>query len=200
MIIGINERTQSEKRLTQSEKILLTAFDCISSKGYANTSMRDIADAAGVALSQLNYHYKNKEGLFIEVINLTTEKYLKEIECHLNDGTSPQKKMSDLLLYFREMLEKNSKTFRVLYDFTSLALWSPIFGEKLKNLFRDTSDLIEKNILQDNHLKNNIRRYSSREISRMLSGAMFGIAVQVLLDPVEKELPNALNAIELVFD
>jgi hypothetical protein len=34
----------------------------------------------------------------------------------------------------------------------------------------------------------------------MLSGAMFGIAVQVLLDPTEKELPNALNAIELVFD
>ena len=72
------------------------------------------------------------------------------------------KKMSDLLLYFREMLEENSKTFRVLYDFTSLALWSPTFGEKLKNLFKDTSDLIEKNILQDNHLKNNIRRYSSR--------------------------------------
>jgi AcrR family transcriptional regulator len=45
-----------EKRINQSKKILLTAFECISSKGYANTSMRDIADAAEVALSQLNYH------------------------------------------------------------------------------------------------------------------------------------------------
>ena len=52
-----------EKRINQSKKILLTAFECISSKGYANTSMRDIADAAEVALSQLNYHYKNKEDL-----------------------------------------------------------------------------------------------------------------------------------------
>lgn len=189
-----------EKRINQSEKILLTAFECISSKGYANTSMRDIADAAGVALSQLNYHYKNKEGLFIEVINLIIEKYLQATEYHITVGDSPKEKMSNLLLYFREMLEKNPKSFRVLYDFTSLALWSPTFGEKLKNLFNDTSDLIENNILQDNYLKNNIRRYSSREISRMLSGAMFGIAVQVLLDPMEKELPSALNAIELVFD
>ncbi len=193
MIIDTNEPTQSEK-------ILLAAFDCISSRGYANTSMRDIADVAGVALSQLNYHYKNKEGLFIEVINLAIEKYLKEIECHLNVGASPQEKMFYLLFYFRGMLEKNPKTFRVLYDFTSLALWSEIIGEKLKNLFNDVSDLIEKNILQDDHLKKNIRRYSSREISRMLSGAMFGIAVQVLLDPMEKELPSALDAIELVFD
>lgn len=188
------------KKNNQCKKILLSAFDCISSKGYANTSMRDIADAAEVALSQLNYHYKNKEGLFIEVINFTIQNYLQEIENHITMGNSPKEKMSSLLIYFREMLEKNPKSFRLLYDFTSMALWQPAFGETLKNLFNDTSDLIEKNILQDNHLKNNIRRYRSRDISRMLSGAMFGIAVQVLLDPTEKELPSALNAIELVFD
>jgi len=189
-----------EKRINQSKKILLTTFECISSKGYANTSMRDIADAAEVALSQLNYHYKNKEGLFIEVINFTIQNYLQEIENHITMGNSPKEKMSSLLIYFKEILEKNPKSFRLLYDFISLALCQPAFGETLKNLFNDTSDLIEKNILQDNHLKNNIRGYRSRDISRMLSGAMFGIAVQVLLDSTEKELPSALNAIELVFD
>lgn len=191
---------ESLKKSNQSMKILLSAFDCISSKGYANTSMRDIADASEVALSQLNYHFKNKEGLFLEVINFTIHNYLQEIENHITMGNSPKEKISSLLIYFREMLEKNPKSFRLLYDFTSMALWQPAFGETLKNLFNETSDLIEKNILHDNHLKNNIRRYQSRDISRMLSGAMFGIAVQVLLDPTEKELPSALNAIELVFD
>ena len=36
-----------------------------SQRGYANVSMRDIARQAGVAISQIAYHYKNKEGLFI---------------------------------------------------------------------------------------------------------------------------------------
>jgi len=49
---------------TQSGKILLAAYSCISTSGYANVSMRNIADEAGVVLSQLNYYYKNKEGLF----------------------------------------------------------------------------------------------------------------------------------------
>lgn len=63
-------------KLNQSEKILLAAFKCISSKGYANVSLRDIADEAGVVLSQLNYYYKNKEGLFTEVVKMMIGKYL----------------------------------------------------------------------------------------------------------------------------
>jgi len=55
-------------RQSQSEKILSAAYGCISTRGYANVSLRDIADEAGVALSQLHYYYKSKEGLFKEVV------------------------------------------------------------------------------------------------------------------------------------
>ena len=49
-------------------KILISAFECISTNGYANVSLRDIASEAGVALSQINYYFNNKEGLFVEVV------------------------------------------------------------------------------------------------------------------------------------
>ncbi|MBS3973119.1 MAG: helix-turn-helix transcriptional regulator, partial [Erysipelotrichia bacterium] len=61
---------------SQPEKILIAAFEVISSKGYANVSTRDIADKAGVVLSQLNYYFKNKEGLFKEVVRMMVDKYL----------------------------------------------------------------------------------------------------------------------------
>jgi AcrR family transcriptional regulator len=54
------------KNASQAERIFNAAFKCISTKGYANVSLRDIANEAGVVLSQLNY-YKNKEGLFKKV-------------------------------------------------------------------------------------------------------------------------------------
>ena len=38
-----------------SQKILDAAYRCIAQKGYARASLRDIAEDAGVALSQLNY-------------------------------------------------------------------------------------------------------------------------------------------------
>lgn len=64
----------STEKFTQSQKILDTAFKCISERGYANVSLRDIANEAGVVLSQLHYYYKNKEGLFTEVIKVMGKK------------------------------------------------------------------------------------------------------------------------------
>jgi AcrR family transcriptional regulator len=186
------------KKANQSERILQTAFECISSKGYANVSMRDIADEAGVALSQLTYHYKNKDGLLTEVIKMMIQEYLIEVEEHLRKGVTPKEKLSDLITYFQEVLEENPKLFKMFYDFTSMSLWSAQFSNLLRNLFDNLVNLIEKYVLDDIPLKSNLRTYTPKSIARMLLGAMFGTAIQVILDPQEKKLPEALNAIELL--
>lgn len=186
------------KKANQSERILQTAFECISSKGYANVSMRDIADEAGVALSQLTYHYKNKDGLLTEVIKMMIQEYLIEVEEHLRKGVTPKERLSDLITYFQEVLEENPKLFKMFYDFTSMSLWSAQFSNLLRNLFENLVNLIEKYVLDDIPLKSNLRTYTPKSIARMLLGAMFGTAIQVILDPQEKKLPEALNAIELL--
>lgn len=187
------------KRTNQSERILQTAFECISSKGYASVSMRDIADEARVALSQLTYHYKNKDGLLTEVIKMMIQEYLLEVEEHLKKGSTPKEKLSELIAYFQGMLAENPKLFKMFFDFTSMSLWSAQFSQLLQNLFDNLVNLIEKYILNDIPLKSNLRKYSPKSIARMLLGAMFGTVIQVILDPQEKEIPEALNAIELLF-
>ena len=72
--------------INQSQKILDAAFKCISKNGYANVSMRSIAEEANVVLSQVNYYYKNKEGLFIEVIRTLSKRYLVQFEECLKIG------------------------------------------------------------------------------------------------------------------
>ncbi|MDS1028897.1 TetR/AcrR family transcriptional regulator [Bacillota bacterium LX-D] len=191
---------QDAETKNQSEKILLAAFHCISSKGYANVSLRDIANEAGVVLSQLNYYYKNKEGLFTEVIKLMAQKYLREVEQCLQKGDVPKDKISSLIKYFREMLKSNPALFRMLYDLTGLALWSSSFKDLLCNLFKGLSDLIEKHILHDIPMKENLERYSPKSIARMILGAMLGTAIQVILDSEEENLPQALNAVEIIFE
>jgi AcrR family transcriptional regulator len=196
---GSNVMRNEMKRTNQSERILQTAFECISSKGYASVSMRDIADEAGVALSQLTYHYKNKDGLLTEVIKMMIQEYLLEVEEHLKKRSTPKEKLSELIAYFQGMLAENPKLFKMFFDFTSMSLWSAQFSQLLQNLFDNLVNLIEKYILNDIPLKSNLRKYSPKSIARMLLGAMFGTVIQVILDPQEKEIPEALNAIELLF-
>jgi AcrR family transcriptional regulator len=183
----------------QSEKILLAAYNCISSRGYANVSLRDIADEAGVALSQLSYYYKNKEGLFKEVIKMMTQKYLLEIDKCLKKESTPQARLNSLIIYFRDMLKYNSGLFKLLCDFISMAIWSVSFRGLIINLFRELAAMIEKYILNNISMKG-LEEYSSKSLSRMILGAMLGTAIQVLLDSEEDALPEALNSMHIFFE
>ena len=174
----MNEKTNET---SQSQRILNAAFKCISSKGYANVSLRDIADEAGVVLSQLNYYYKNKEGLLIEVINMLAQQYLHEIEDTLKKGESADEKVVQLINFFQEMLRKKPDLLKLLFDLTSMALWSNSLQELLCNLFSDVTNLIEKYILHSPSDKEKFESYSSVALSRIILGTMFGTSIQVML-------------------
>ena len=191
---------QESEKMPQSQKILEAAFHCIATKGYANVSLRDIADEAGVVLSQLNYYYKNKEGLFTEVIKAAIQKYLLEIEVNLREGATINEKMALLVKYFQEVLVETPELFRLLYDFIGMSIWSDSFAKLLRQLFQELSDLIEENVLKNLAPNGKFAGHSSKAIARMIIGALFGITIQSILDPEKETLSDALKMIPIVFE
>jgi Transcriptional regulator len=183
----------------QSERILNAAFNCISSKGYANVSLRDIAEEAGVVLSQLNYYYKNKEGLLTEVIKTLAQKYLSEIEWELRKGNLAKEKLHNIINYFKKILEEQPGLFKLLYDVTGMALWSSKFRELLQGMYANLSNLIEKYIVNDYSNNKSEKQYSSKALSRMILGTFIGTAIQIVINQEEDSI-DSLNAIETIFE
>lgn len=192
-------KAKTEKS-TQAQKILTAAFHCISTKGYAHVSLRDIADEAGVVLSQLNYYYKNKEGLFIEVIKVAIGKYLRKIEVNLQKGATIKEKLSFLTKDFQKMLSETPELFRLLYDFIGMSIWSDSFGKLLRQLFQEISDLIEETVLSNLSENDRFTGYSPKAVARMISGALFGIAIQSILDPETETLSDALKILPVMVE
>lgn len=64
MIVNEPQKTADNNK----NRILLTAQKLFSEKGYRNTSIRDIADRVGTNCSMINYHFKTKENLYIQII------------------------------------------------------------------------------------------------------------------------------------
>jgi AcrR family transcriptional regulator len=192
-----------EKRIektSQSQKILQTAFQCLSTRGYANVSMRDIADEAGVALSQLNYYYKNKEGLFTEVVKMMMHQYLHEVEEKLKSTKNAKEKIASLVKYFNELIRKNPELLRLFIDFTAQSLWLPSFRRQLKNLFADLSEMIEKSILAGTVINKNLREYSSRSVAKLVLGALYGTSIQIMLDSDEDKAFDSLNLVGMILN
>lgn len=188
------------KNTNQAERILNAAFKCISTKGYANVSSRDIANEAGVALSQLNYYYKNKEGLFKKVVEMLSKKYFNEIEDNLKKGTTGSESSVYLIKYFKEMLINKPELFKILFDLASMALWSESLKKLLKELFDGLTKLIEKYIVNNSTDHEKLKTYSSLSSSRLILGTLLGTSIQVMLTDEKEDCLNALSTLKLILD
>lgn len=60
------------------EALLSGAKSCLLEKGYARTTARDIAEAAGVSLAAIGYHFRSKEALLTEALMLAIEDWDKD--------------------------------------------------------------------------------------------------------------------------
>lgn len=187
------------KKVSQYEKILEAAYSCLSKGGYANVSLRQIAREADVALSQLHYYFGSKQELFKAIMKKMTTQFVTGIENHLKNTETPIERTSYVVKYFQKILTQNPELIRLLWDFTSLALWSDSFRELLDNLYKDLSDIIEEYILNSNLIKDGIKEHDSKLIARMILGSMLGIGVQILIDSEGEKFMDSLDIIKSIF-
>ena len=97
---------------TQEEQILEAAYTCIAREGYANVSLRQIAQEAGVAVSQISYHFKNKEGLLLAVISQAADRYNKLLKENIALSQSPAERGQRLISLFKDALLKDAGLFK----------------------------------------------------------------------------------------
>src|SRR5580692_5997041 len=78
--------------MTNREALLNAAKQCLLDKGYARTTARDIASAAGVSLAAIGYHFSSKEALLTEALLLAFGEWDQDLQRALQasvplDGT-----------------------------------------------------------------------------------------------------------------
>lgn len=80
MIVYTNRTVGKNKNMnTTKEKILEKAKKLFAKKGYESTSMSEVAAAANIEKSSLYYFFKNKEGLFIEILESIWKELIHDI-------------------------------------------------------------------------------------------------------------------------
>ena len=73
------------------------AIHCFAEQGYAETSLRDIAAAAGINLGRLHYYFGSKTDLVTFAIRRYKSSYITNLNCHVpsNEGKSARHKRDD---------------------------------------------------------------------------------------------------------
>ncbi|MFZ0579765.1 MAG: TetR/AcrR family transcriptional regulator [Candidatus Acidiferrales bacterium] len=182
--MAVKRRSIAKQKKHTGQRILSAAFKCISTKGSASVSLRDIADEAGVVLSQLNYYYDNREQLFAAVLRWMKEDYIANVEARMDSFGTLNEKARFLIQYNQDLLQTNRRLYRAFLDFFGLALWSPSFKKEMNGFLNDILRVIERQIeprtARDAH--------SPAALATMILGTTFGIAMQYLMNPEREEI------------
>jgi len=141
-LLDLNKRLTLPAKLEYMEdsrsKILKSSAKLFVQNGYDGTSVRQIAQDAGVNVAMISYYFKSKEGVLIDLITETAKKLREKKE-----------KIERLDL---EPRERVTKLFLAITDhFVDHDLVGYVFGTELSlNRNKNIVDLILP-IVQENH-------------------------------------------------
>jgi AcrR family transcriptional regulator len=191
------------KREITSGRILDAAYQSIANRGWGAVTLREIAEESGVALSQLSYYFGNKDGLFAAVLERMQREYAENLAAKLRDATSLQERLEKLIDYNRLLLKENTDLYRNFLEFFNFAMASPEFKKQVTAFLTRISRAIEEQITQKQQFKQKLDSYSSSAVTQFILSASFGISLQHLLAPKNKDVEAGFDiiksALEIVF-
>ena len=91
-----------------TEKIVSTALKLFCEKGYYNTTTNEIAKEAGISIGSLYSYYKDKDTIFLEILNRYHENFLtvfEKIRDDVNQALYKQDKRAWLRILLDELVD-----------------------------------------------------------------------------------------------
>lgn len=70
---------KSAKRDEKKRQIARSAIEALKELGYANTSLRDIADKSDMSLGMLHYYFEDRSELIIYCVSIYKEEFVRSI-------------------------------------------------------------------------------------------------------------------------
>ena len=84
---GTDSGQKNEKKPETSTTLLEAAKKVLRQNGYAGLSTRDVAEAAGVPLSQIHYHFGSKQGMVLALFEYLNAQLLDRQNALFGDTT-----------------------------------------------------------------------------------------------------------------
>jgi AcrR family transcriptional regulator len=176
---------------TSREKILQAAFTLLSRQGYENTSIKDIAEGAGVAQGLIHYHFKSKQQLVLAVL----AEVCREMEFGTEQGAAGAQQAYEK---FKSMLKGSPATHALYIQLIAVGLHDKELGAGVLDFIRQDRSHIE-DIAHQVLAEREADPKPARAIASVIEAAVLGIMVQNLIDPDfnAEEAVDALNAMSL---
>ena len=136
--------------MSKKTEILEAATFLFANKGFKETTMSEVASMTGTAGSNIFYHYKTKEDIFLAILKNTKDELLFEFETYLrqNRFTNGLEMLESTIAFYLNLAGARRELFMLLHHRFpyELAAVNPTCREHLEAIYTCFVDLFEKAI------------------------------------------------------
>ena len=144
----------SEKKV----QIMEAAEKLFAGKGFEGTSVRDIAEAAGVNLAMISYYFGSKEKLMEAMFSYRSESFKLQLETMIhNRDLEPMQKVEQLIDQYIEKL-MNQQCFHRVMVREQMVNNNGLIATQIQALKKRNQELIKK-LIQEGQKKGDFKKH-----------------------------------------
>ena len=137
--------------MSRKDAILQAATHLFSEKGFKNTSMGELSKITGVAQGTIFYHFKNKEELFLSILESLKDEIIEQFDNHFREKkfNTGLDMVEGTISFYLNLSGSMEDRFLLLHrhDAYELARENPVFREHLEAIYTCLADIFERAVL-----------------------------------------------------
>ncbi len=141
--VGQRVRLSPDKRRAQIVRVALDAF---RESGFAQTSIRDLADALDMSIAGMYHYFPSKDDLLFTILTEGLDRLLCEMESARERASSPEERLRSMLTVWIEIIVQDRALVRVLVD--NADKLEPERRATLRAKMREGADMVTGEIRQ----------------------------------------------------
>jgi AcrR family transcriptional regulator len=175
-----------KKSEASRQHVLDAAVKTLAKRGFANTSVSDIADTAGMSKGVVHYHFASKEDLVIRVLGQCHDVLSSRIRKAWSEPGTPTERIRRALREMWATRTDGSPEMTVLADMMALGVHDPKIKKALANRFQASrAELVGE--LVTSFEKLGLRpKLPAEVIPRIVMATLDGLGLHQIFDPPDE--------------
>ncbi|MCL5256675.1 MAG: TetR/AcrR family transcriptional regulator [Chloroflexi bacterium] len=182
-----SQETASSSRL---EQIVTAAQRCLARDGYANVSIKDIAQEAGVAPGLLHYYFDSKEDLLVAAVQQAARRYREEFFSQLHISPDPARSLATSIEWVGRKLKEDPTWFLLLFELYGLSLRDERIRAELLRMLREERAMVTDVVSEILATSPERLGFSPESLGTLILSVFDGVSIHALIDPAVDPVQN----------
>lgn len=162
---------KSSKREDKKRQIAASAIKALVVLGYANTSLRDIAEQSDMSLGMLHYYFEDKIELITYCVTRYKEDFISQLDGVMEQAESAEQAEQLFHNLLVHTIITDAATHRLWFDIRTQSLFDEVFLDTVTDLEKALVDVVQR-------VADRMSLQADAEVLYALVNGMFRIQMQ----------------------